>query len=967
MDSTPQYRKKLIEVALPLEAINKESAREKSIRHGHPSTLHLWWARRPLAACRAVLFASLVDDPSAWPELFPTEEKQKEERQRLFKILEELVVWKNSNNPDTLFKAHSEIARSISRNRGEKMPEGAEAIRKYIAENAPPVLDPFCGGGSIPLEAQRLGLEAHGSDLNPVAVLITKALIEIPPKFAGKPPVNPEARAQKTITGKWEGAKGLAEDVRYYGKWMRDEAEKRIGHLYPKVKVTAEMAKDRPDLQQYVDNDLTVIAWLWARTIQCPNPGCGARTPLVRSFYLSKKTGTEIFADPILDKEKNRVLRFDIKTEGEPQNNTTDAKGARCLFCNTFIKKSQLREIAFNEGIEEIPLAIVAKTAMGRIYLPCDKANVTQLKKPNVLFLDQLMANDRRWFSPPLYGLPKFSDIFTSRQIVMLTTYSDLIAEVRLKIIDDAKRSDLNVEDNRNLDSGGIGSTAYADAVVTYLAEAVSKLTTFNNSLALWRAKENKSASGLGRQAFAMTWDFAEINPFAEAGGDFQEIAVRAAPKVISSLPGSPNSIVTQLDARTVINTKGNPLISTDPPYYDNIGYADLSDFFYIWLRSSLKEIYPSTFATVLTPKNQELIAAVHRHGGNTDAATSFFEEGLEKAFLQMYHVQNQQYPLTLYYAFKQTENNETDQKNRGIVSTGWEKMLTGLIQSGFSIIGTWPVRTEQLKALKAEVNALASSIVLVCRPRPANAPLATRREFITALKQELPPALKTLQQSSIAPVDLAQAAIGPGMAVFTRYSKVMESDGAPMTVRTALAFINETLDEVLAEQEGEFDADTRWALAWFEQYGMNEGAYGTAETLSKAKNTAINALVNDGLITARTGKVKLVPRNELPEDWNPVTDRRLTAWESTQHLIWALEQKGENGAADLLKKLGSGMGETARALAYRLYIICDRKKWTTEALSYNSLITSWSEIQNLVQATERTQKGQQTLVQGPT
>ena len=514
MDTPLKYRKKLIEVALPLEAINKESAREKSIRHGHPSTLHLWWARRPLAACRSVLFASLVDDPSGWPEFFPTEEKQKEERERIFKIIEELIIWENSNNPEVLNKAQTEIARSISRDLGEKMPIGSEAIRKYITENAPPFLDPFCGGGSIPLEAQRLGLESHGSDLNPVAVLITKAMIEIPPKFAGKPPVNPESHAQKTTDGKWSGVNGLAVDVRYYGNWMRDEAEKRIGHLYPKIKITKEIVRNRPDLEQYAGENLTIIAWLYARTIQCPNPGCNARTPLVRSFWLSTKKGRTVFSHPILDRKNNRVTRFEIHSEGEPLKYTTDRSGARCLFCNQFIKKAKLREISVKDGIEVIPLAIIAEGKNGRVYLPCDSIPPITVQKPEVPFLEQPILNDKRWFSPPLYGMYNFSDLFTHRQLVALTTFSDLLDEVHKKIITDAKKSGIFSTDLHRLDEGGTGSRAYADAVKMYLTFACDKSADYWSSLCSWHTSGEKIRNTFGRQTLAMVWDYAETNPF---------------------------------------------------------------------------------------------------------------------------------------------------------------------------------------------------------------------------------------------------------------------------------------------------------------------------------------------------------------------------------------------------------------------------------------------------------------------
>ncbi len=1001
-----EYRKKLIEVALPLEAINKASAKEKSIRHGHPSTLHLWWARRPLAACRAVLFASLVDDPDSDPMFGGDEDIAASKRAELFNLIEELVLWENSNNSRVINRARAEIARCVAT---QKIEEGVfkkdevlnlplipcgrgaadegggskdkaksikvpvfeirqllakpEQVSAFLAEHAPPVLDPFCGGGSIPLEAQRLGLRAYASDLNPVPVLITKALIEIPPKFAGLPPVNPEWQKkskEEKAANVWQGAQGLAEDVRYYGKWMRDEAEKRIGHLYPKVKITKEMANDRPDVKEYVGQELTVIAWLWARTIECPNPSCRERAPLVRSFWLSKRKGREFYAKPILDAAAHTV-RFEILTKGAPPKHTTDRTGARCLFCDTFIKKASLRDAAVSRGISEIPLAIVAQGCKNRVYLPGDSQHRPGVARPPVPYLEQPMTNDKRWFSPPLYGMPTFADLFTNRQLLALTTLCDLVREARAHVLGDAQHSAFR-DDRCSLPDGGSGRAAYADAIATFLAFCVDKNTLTNCTLATWQSDPDRLTQALGRQALPMAWDFAEANPLSEAGGGYV-LTLGSLGEVLDKLvcENVPAGTVKQLDAAAIrMNHKEDTIaISSDPPYYDNIGYADLSDWFYIWLRRTLGNVWPSLFATVLTPKTQELIASSHRHAGNQQAARDFFEHGLEKAFVEMHAVQRRDIPISLFYAFKQAENTTSDDDDHlspniaSSVSTGWETMLSGLVRTGFTVTGTWPVRTELITSLKKEVSALASSIVLVCRQRPADAPLATRKDFITSLRSELPEALRNLQHGNIAPVDLAQAAIGPGMAVFTRYAKVMESDGSAMAVRTALGLINQALDEVLAEQEGEFDGDTRWALAWFEQFGVSEGPFGVAETLSKAKNTAVNGLVEAGVIVAKSGKVRLVARGELREDWDPSTDERLTVWEIAQHLIRKLEQEGESAAAALVHKLG-GMAETARDLAYRLYNICERKKWAEEALAYNGLVIAWPELTKLALA-ERT------------
>jgi len=827
-----------------------------------------------------------------------------------------------------------------------------EVVNHFLATYAPPVLDPFAGGGSIPLEAQRLGLKAYASDLNPVPVLINKALIEIPPKFANLPPVNPDyqskSKAEKTIT-QWHGAQGLAEDVRYYGQWMRDQAEKRIGHLYPKVKITQEMAKGRPDLKPYIGQELTVIAWLWARTVRCPNPICSKPMPMVRNFMLSTKKGKEVYLHPIIN-ESNSCINFEIRTGNQNvTKHTTDRTGNSCIFCGRFIKKPELRNLACQHGIGEIPLAIVAEGKNGRLYLPFINEHVPTISKPDAPELRQLITNDKRWFSPPLYGLPEFRDLFTPRQLTALTTFSDLVMEAREKILSDARTINHLPQDNQPLAEGGSGSTAYADAIATYLAFGVDKAADYWSNLCSWHSSKELIRNTFGRQALPMVWDFAEPNPFQQGTGGFgTEWGEKTLKHLFNGLYGSAR----QLDATAAINGVSGPVISTDPPYYDNIGYADLSDFFYIWLRRSLGRVFPQLFATLLTPKAQELIASPYRHDGSKEKAQTFFEEGLGKAFARMREVHQPDIPLTVYYAFKQAEEDgDEEDTTHAIASTGWETMLSGLIQSGFSIHGTWPMRTELgNRMVGKDTNALASSIVLVCRPRPADAPLATRREFMAALKHELPLALRDLQRGSVAPVDLAQASIGPGMAVFTRYAKVMESDGSAMTVRTALSLINQILDETLAAQEGEFDADTRWAISWFEQFGMEEGPYGVAETLSKAKNTAVNGLVEAGILAARGGKVRLLKREELAADWDPTTDQRLAVWEAVQYLIRTLEQQGEQAAAQLLRKLG-GLGETIRDLAYRLYSLCERKKWAQEALAYNSLVVAWPEIAKLAQS----------------
>lgn len=1012
LESELTYRKKLIEVALPLEAINVASAREKSIRHGHPSTLHLWWARRPLAACRAVLFASLVDDPDSDPayahyDAETREHMAGEKRQQLFDLITELVQWENSNNELIINAARAEIARCVASRKIElgelakdhELPGGetvydlvvkghgdlpklrsglarlpsSESVNTFLAEYAPPVLDPFAGGGSIPLEAQRLGLKAYASDLNPVPVLINKALIEIPPKFANKPPVNPESRGEagpagkkgkgkgKSVTGQseWRGVQGLADDVRYYGKWMRDEAEKRIGRLYPKVKVTAETAKDRPDLKPYLGEELTVIAWLWARTVASPNPACkGKHIPLVKSFWLSKKADKKVWLEPIVSQATNGYTLRITTSDTTPPAGTVNRKGAICLLTGSPISFDYIRSEGKSRRLGRMLLAVVAEGKQGRIYLPPSKDHerIAESAVPTWIPEAELAYNPFA-LRPPLYGFNRFADLFTSRQLLALDTLSELIRDVHARILIDAAQPSLGSK-GKAAEASGAGMSPYADAICTYLAFLIDKLADLGNALNRWEPVAQCPRQLFSRQAIPMIWDFAEGNPFSSSSGSW-DILLRNTQSSLESplMPVAASCLgsVTQADAVANQGSIATKMICTDPPYYNNIDYADLSDFFYIWLRRSIAFIYPSLFSVLLTPKAQELVATPYRHEGNKDAAKQFFELGLGRAFLAMRYAQAIDFPSTVFYAFKQTEDmdesEEDEEENEGsVASTGWETMLEGLIDAGFLIHGTWPIRTEmRSRMMGMNMNALASSIILTCRPRPSDAPLATRREFLNALRRELPDSLRRLQQGSIAPVDLAQASIGPGMAVFTRYTKVVEADGSRMKVRQALSLINQSLDEVLAEQEGEFDGDTRWAVAWFEQFGMEEGAFGVAETLSKAKNTAVNALVDAGLIAARAGKVRLLTRGELPADWNPATDNKVRHWEVAQHLIRTLETGGETAAADLLRKVG-GMGEVARDLAYRLYNLCERKKWASEALAYNGLVIAWPEISKLAQ-----------------
>ncbi|QDU83131.1 hypothetical protein Pla163_02280 [Planctomycetes bacterium Pla163] len=992
------HKKKLIEVALPLEAINVASAREKSIRHGHPSTLHLWWARRPLAAARAVIFSQMVDDPSEYVDVLLSDPKLKSaaarelkkrlaeraakqdlsgeeptdaeptlegviadlERQRLFKILEELVLWENTTNEQVLERARTEIWQSWRRTCAEHA-DHPRSKELFDRDRLPGFHDPFAGGGALPLEAQRLGLEAHASDLNPVAVLINKAMIEIPPRFAGRPPVRPESKGsgKKLVnrsSGDWRGAQGLAEDVRHYGRWMRDEAEQRTGQLYPKVRVTEEMVHERKDLAPYEGRELTVIAWLWARTVKSPNPAfADVEVPLASNFMLATKKGKEAWVEPAIEAGGYRFT-VNVGRPADPEvakAGTKLGRGAsfRCLMSGAPIDGDYIKAEGKAGRMGARLMTIVAEGDRQRVYLgpTAEHEAAARAAKPKWRPEGDVPARLTGGTCVP-YGLSTWGDLFTPRQLVALTTFSDLVGEATERIRHDALAAGLP-DDLTPLRDGGTGATAYAEAVATYLAIGVARYANACTTICSWNPGQKKEdiRFTFSRQALPMTWDYAEGNPFSASSGNYSDNIETWLYKALQFMPSeSALGYASQEDAAVQVRSTSK-VVSSDPPYYDNIGYADLSDFFYVWHRRAMRLVFPELFATLAVPKAEELVATPYRHGGR-DQAEAFFMNGMTHAMARLAEQAHSAFPVTIYYAFKQSET----ASDTGTASTGWETFLDAVIQAGFGVSGTWPMHTERGgRSIGVGTNALASSIILVCRPRAADAPTTSRREFLTALKGELPVALAQLQKSNIAPVDLAQAAIGPGMAVYTRYVRVLESNGSPLTVRTALALINQVLDETLAEQEGDFDADTRWALSWFDQSGFDEGEFGQADVLARAKNTSVQGLVDAGLLASKGGKVRLLEPSQLPQDWDPTTDTRLTVWEMVHHLIRRLEAGGESAAAELAGQLGPA-AEAARELAYRLYSLCERKKRAPLALAYNALVQSWPEIVRLAREAPR-------------
>ncbi len=916
-----EYKPKLIEVALPLAAINAEAAREKSIRHGHPSTLHLWWARRPLAAARAVIWASLVDDPSGDESL--TAKEQDAERARLFGILEQLVKWENSNNPDVLAKARAEIDRCF--------PDGPPAI-----------LDPFAGGGAIPLEAQRLGLTALAGDLNPVAVLINKAMIEVPPRFAGRPPVHPGIDTTLTT---WDRAQGLAADVAVYGRWMRDEAERRIGHLYP--------GATGPNGEK-----LTPIAWIWARTVESPDPAWSGDVPLVASWVLSNKPGRpKVWIEPIIDREAQTVS-YRAREGGEPTHERTVNRGnGRCIATGAAIAGDYIKAEGRAGRMGQQLMAVVAEGERGRAYcspskLDSEAAQIDEPEwKPGQLVPEPNHEVDRL----PMYGMMSWGDAFSPRQLVALTTFSDLLSEVYERVVGDARSAGLT-DDAGRLRDGRSGATAYADAVATYLAFAVDKCADYWSTICTW-ATGGFIRGTFGRQAIPMTWDFAECNPFSSSTANWMAM-VNWIRKALEQLPASVEGEAVQRDARArVLECAVRPAVasghddgesdggvvgaavSTDPPYYDNISYADLSDFFFVWLRRNLSTVWPDECATLLTPKTDELIANRYR-AGSKERADAHFESGMKEFMETVARSRDVDVPVVIFYAYKATETKEGE-----IRATGWDTFLQAVVEAGLQVNATWPMRTEKpgklLVALGA--NALTSSIVLSCRPRPASAPLATRGEFIAALRNNLPGAVRTMQQGSIAPVDMAQSTIGPGMKVFSRYSKVVEADGSAMSVSTALAIINDVLGGIIDGAEAELDAPTRFALTWYSQYGYKPAPSGDADILARAKGTSLEGIEEAGIGEARAGQTRLYKRPELAEGWSPTDDSRLTVWEATQYLVRALEES-QTEAAELLQRLG-GYGDRARQLAYLLFTKASDNGWAAEAGAYNELIAAWPSL----------------------
>lgn len=889
---TPQYpwKRKLIEVGIPLKEINAESAKEKSIRNGHPSTLHLWWARRPLAACRAVLFAQLVDDPSAHPEIFEKEEEQQRERQDLHNLMRELIRWDNTRNTD-LFK------------------RAAEKIRQSCGGKPPPILDPFTGGGSIPLEAQRLGLDAEGRDLNPVAVLITKALIEIPSRWAHRPPVFPSDALDQEF---WPQATGLAEDVQHYGEWMHRQAVDRAGNLYPNAEVAG--------------TEATTIAWIWARTITCPNPACRGTAPLVQSFWLGRKTGKERYVAPVADGDR---VRFEIRGPvGTPRQGTASKEGGLCLLCESPIPRKYIREEGLAHRIGTQLMAIVAEGKRQRYYLPptAKHEDAADVPRPESVPEEEIAIDPRNLWCVN-YGFARFSDLFTNRQLVTFRVLIGLVQEARTKVLQDC------------------GDPGYADAVATYLALAVSRITERNCAVSSWDSHPSKEQlrGAFPRQALAFTWDFAEGNPFSASSGNLLD-SVKGIAECLRRVPARPEARTKAEDAAKG-KYNGRLLVATDPPYYDNISYANLSDFFYVWLRRALRDIHPELMAGLLTPKADEIVADPERHGGKA-AAEDFFRKKFAEVFERIREGTPPGYPISFFYAYKQHERRGADDH----ASTGWEMLLATIIDAGWVITATWPIRTELPNRPRGRAsNALSTSVVLACRPRPDTAPATDQRTFTAELRRMLPGTLSRLQESGVPPTDMRQAATGPAISVFSGYSRVNAPTGEPMSVRSALSLINRVFDECMGQLDSDITSATRWCVDWFRSHGFDPGPYGDADAMSRGANVSPATLRDMGLLTSGNGRIQLIPPAKINTELLVNPAERPSEWSACMHLAKVLQEAGADSAGYLMGRLRPLVNlHAVRDIAYLLHSIADARGWRNTAITFNGLGTAWDDLETI-------------------
>lgn len=882
------YKKKLIEVALPLDEINDASSKEKSIRQGHPSTLHLWWARRPLASCRSVLLAQLIDDPSEHLDKFPTKKQQDRERQRLMDLIAQAAPWKSIENQNLISDLKKEIAASK-----------ADEVC---------VLDPFSGGGSIPLEAVRLGLHAVGGDLNPVATIISKATAAIPKKFSGMKPKHPNAQSRTDYVG----LDGLSEDIRCFGDDLLSIMKSKIGKYYPKVTGPK-------------NESLDVVAWLWVRTVKSPNPAFSdVEVPLVRQNFICTKEGNRSWVKVKFDK-KNRKIVLVIESERAGDHPPELEKYAEALNFKDFasggsIPQNYIRETANSVGLGYMPLAIVASGGRNRLYLSFSNDSLVEV--PSSEFLDEHDApRISGYFNPPLWGHKTFGSLFHSRQKFALQTFSEEVLNMKNHVQKITRDEE------------------YTKFILLYLTLGVGRIANRLSSFTIWNPEGETIEQTFSEQGVPMVWDFAEPNLLGDATGSWSK-SLEYIYKVVQRLPTGHAEIINESAAKLKVSGGRPIVISTDPPYFSSITYADFADFFYLPFRSILKEIYPDIFRTITSPKTEEAVAAWHRFDGDKAKASQHFKTQLGAALKNSSAMADDAFPLTIYYAFKSTE---ISKGSEGIASA-WESILDIIIDAGLQVVRTWPLRTERISGRKASKNVLASSIVIVCRKIKNRDSAITQREFISEVKKVLPNAIELLKEQRINPADLPQAIVGVGMEIFSKYRAVIDSSDKKLTVRDAISIINDLSESTTSKSAFSFDEFTQWALLWLQINGFNEGEYGEALKIAQAKSVDLDLAKDRGIIESKSAKIKLVaPSKLVPEKFESKVSTA-SLWEISTVLASTLAQHGEYATATLLSETKADV-QTVRDVSYRAFELCEKHKTSSDAILFKGLIESWDEI----------------------
>lgn len=904
--TSPARKRKLIEVALPLDEINAACKADKDRKTGTIRNLHKWFAPMPLPAWRALLFAAMIDDP-----------EDDTLRADLLGVIKQLVA-NGADLPDDAALADAKAR-----------------LRAQFPDGMPTVFDPFCGGGSTLIEAQRLGAPTRGSDLNPVPALITRTVTQILPKIWDGQPLHPAAvgdrarlaRNERQLTfpaaeqsrAPLRGYAGIVQDVNHYAAQIQDRVLRRLSKNYR---------------SQDGEN---VVAWLWARTARCPNPSCGIDTVLTTSWWLAKRKNELAWLEPIVRDGRVDITVESGRAHGQAQDSPKIGDGVfECLACKATLDGRYLRSQGKDGRLGLRMTAVVADVAGRRRYRAptqqdLDAAAVTDLDSS---FAAVPINSGGQGIRVGLYGVSTWDEIFSPRQRIWLTALADEVARVPSVVTADG------------------GAQEWAVAAATLLGLAVGRVAQYESTQVRWfidsRSGAGQALPAFGRHDVPMQWDFVEPAPSSVAGSFTG--AVRSITAGLSQASRGDGVVVRQ-DAR-VARLAEPGLVATDPPYFDAIGYADHSDYFYIWHRRALKDVHPDLYGTAAAPKGGELTAIPVHHGNSKDAAREYFIEGFTEAFNNLQQSLRPDLPMLVVYASK--EQKATKQEE-----TRWSSILTAMIAADLEITGAWPIHgTGTNRMVGIGTNAVATYVVMTCRPRESTAMSISLTDFTRALRRELGPAVRDLQASSILPVDLAQAAMGPGMRIYSRYRAVLDQAGSRVPVEHAMRLINSALAEVLDEQEGELDPASRFAIRWWETYGWEPGTFGEADKAARPLGIGVDDVVRSQVATSRANKVQLRGSGAMDPRWTPTNDIQPTAWEAVHHLAHKLiDRGGELEAAELMASLGN-LHDPAMALVYRLHDIAAKKSRAADQERYNALINSWSELVKLSKDASPTLEG---------